>query len=1256
MTDNSKKRKSILDAAPAAKRARFPANMSRNISSIPTNTAYPNGELNVSRFMRAHENEIKALETAMKAAKRGLSRRAFQNVPRDLRRRTGSHNPQRVPKRLRDKARKEAREDNTPISKSKSGSGTGKGGKGWLRKEGIEKSVKARERRKSKKDGGNEAPIKKAKKGGPLEEILATESLIDSAVVKKRSKKFAALAAPDTPSSRFRRRQINKTWLPTHIWHTKRATMTPGKEPLWRFAIPLRPAGKAFRLTHRAVLIRGAVGWDMSYISTIGLEGVEASVAGLLKALHFAEEDGDEIWQPRGKGKKWVDGTRVWEGWIYEREGRLPKKVAQASVIWSVREDVKNTKRKAFIRVHPSAFLHLWNEIVKVAKVQKPAVTIEDLRFEIGSIEITGPAAAETLCSILSPSCSANLPPDTPSSLWPTLASVTNLRELPANALLAFSVSDPRLRDPPRAADISSHTQLTETLAYWPIDRTQTVAAIFDRNARLAAGRSLPSQQSVNRRKTMASPSQYPDPRATDPRIPMLTFVSKRSNCWTVLLPWKCVLPVWRGIMRYPVSTGGNPRFGGLKERRQVFFERSEPSFPFDCPGTNAGWAWELQERAERKLEWIKRPKGKRIEWTSIDLGNDRKGEVGDPWACDWGRLLPKSAAGEKDTEKKSESIPSPFQQMLSQQASSLIAGHTTSIDCLASPSVFTVKIVMVQRGVPTNCARIYRLPTNNAELRSKWLSLMSSSKPAADIKPSPRKQHILKSKKALKHVRAKELAGSLLDAPQPSDNGLKAGDVGYPNVPDEEDLIGFVTTGNYNLAEGAPTAIANLVLHRVMDKEGGKRDQKDGRVCIPRPLSSMSEDRAADEQADGARAAVGLSSDALADLTRDILEDTIANVIFNTALSCHRAEKLLRMQSAATQAESLALSTLELQPAIKSANSASLPSVPTAETSAAKYENGRVFLKGNPLKTTPEIICPHCKLPRLMHPIMGKGMQNPDLTKEYCMLYPWVQRQGHDVYGNPFPTDMAKSKKERELIKAQAKNTATESVGTPGSQDTDMAGGDTQGKEIKLNTGGKPASYIPWHTCPNCKRSLLITRFAQHLEKCLGISGRQSSRNAMAKLTGQNGNGNGTGMGNTPLGSRMGTPAPGSQNDLLPKSKGKGASPVKKLNDDDDEAENDTPEKKKKKKSSYIKKADREKGSKDGGSTLKVKLKASSSSKDSERKASESSERPDGKRDREDANDPDGAPKQKKIKLSVGRSDSTGGENGASLERRESN
>jgi len=161
-------------------------------------------------------------------------------------------------------------------------------------------------------------------------------------------------------------------------------------------------------------------------------------------------------------------------------------------------------------------------------------------------------------------------------------------------------------------------------------------------------------------------------------------------------------------------------------------------------------------------------------------------------------------------------------------------------------------------------------------------------------------------------------------------------------------------------------------------------------------------------------------------------------------------------------------------------------------------------------------------------------------------------------------------TKKERELLKKQER---MEKDSTPASQEGgegDNSFGATSGALGKLSAAnGKPASYVPWHTCPKCKRSLLITRFAQHLEKCLGISGRQSSRNAMAKLSG---NGNGS---NAPSmsGSRASTPVPASQ--------GSGRKKV----EDDEGSEEDIPVAKKKKKSGYIKKADREKFGIDAGS-----------------------------------------------------------------------
>ena len=67
------------------------------------------GELDVSAFVKAREYEIQALEASMGASKKGLASRAFQQVPRELRRRTASHNVKKVPKRLRARATKEVR-------------------------------------------------------------------------------------------------------------------------------------------------------------------------------------------------------------------------------------------------------------------------------------------------------------------------------------------------------------------------------------------------------------------------------------------------------------------------------------------------------------------------------------------------------------------------------------------------------------------------------------------------------------------------------------------------------------------------------------------------------------------------------------------------------------------------------------------------------------------------------------------------------------------------------------------------------------------------------------------------------------------------------------------------------------------------------------------------------------------------------------------------------------------------------------------
>ncbi len=80
----------------------------RAISSQSTDAALSvTGELDVAAFVRAREYEINALEKSMQNTRHGLTTRAFQQVPREMRRRTASHNVKKVPRRLRRRAEKE---------------------------------------------------------------------------------------------------------------------------------------------------------------------------------------------------------------------------------------------------------------------------------------------------------------------------------------------------------------------------------------------------------------------------------------------------------------------------------------------------------------------------------------------------------------------------------------------------------------------------------------------------------------------------------------------------------------------------------------------------------------------------------------------------------------------------------------------------------------------------------------------------------------------------------------------------------------------------------------------------------------------------------------------------------------------------------------------------------------------------------------------------------------------------------------------
>lgn len=161
-----------------------------------------------------------------------------------------------------------------------------------------------------------------------------------------------------------------------------------------------------------------------------------------------------------------------------------------------------------------------------------------------------------------------------------------------------------------------------------------------------------------------------------------------------------------------------------------------------------------------------------------------------------------------------------------------------------------------------------------------------------------------------------------------------------------------------------------------------------------------------------------------LAKQSKEILNDTFYNIIHDIVAKVHRDEKIARMRSAVTVARQQAEAEAGDNPDKKV----------KVETEGAIYDEGKVYLKGNPLATTKEIICPYCRLPRLLYPTAGVGAQpSPDPSREYCTKHPLISKPGFDVHGNPFATDKPKKKK-------KATNTNTPGSSPPSTPDANSS------------------------------------------------------------------------------------------------------------------------------------------------------------------------------------------------------------------------
>ncbi|KAF3911213.1 hypothetical protein ABW20_dc0102311 [Dactylellina cionopaga] len=720
------KRRKLLDA--------------REISVQGSEAAFRDGQFDIVSFVNSREYEIKSLLRSMNSSKNAQRKRAFQSLPRELRRRTAAHSASRVPKRVRAVARMELVDDNTIISNKR-----------------RDYRPNIRRRNAIQLQALSKKPISVG---------------INLTNREKPLKNSSGCSHTASKSSRYRKRQRNKTWLPTHIWCAKRARMISK----WGFAVAETPTLKCYRPTYRSATREGCVAFDTSYHATLLLEGQEGDLKRCL--IQFLPPKDLAI-----VGKMVVSGKAAASTWIHE-EGVWPVgTIAPIQIIWcpemklSSGSDEKkcSQKRKVVLRAHPAS----WDDVLRIVTdcANRTNCRVRDLRFEIGSIRLMGPRSVSVLKLLMqTKACNSGIEID-----W-----------LSRNDVVYESIVDPRTN--------STHIHNRNPPALPTYKGTkQTIEAqrnLFDIDCRNLSVKGQVSQKTLNARISKAGLLGHIE-EALRSEVPLVliketlgervNMPNKRRNefdshdCWTILLPWKWVRPFWLVLMRV---TG--VKLGGLKELEQLTLEGGSGHFPIDFPITPAGKG-EASNRYQERLTSLKRRsvmKTKNATKRSLGMGSIN---VEEEYGYPWDKLFGVTCCLNTDKNSKLWHL-SPDLVRLFYQAPQ----HTLPVSI--SSATFTVSIRLIGRGSVEAKASIFSLPRPGT-LLFKQLRLQC----ARNGKDTAKFLEILDHYEKPGPIEASR--GNLV-AEEPLGN--------------QNSLIGFIVRGSFGYTEGLPVAMAVLAWSKV--------------------------------------------------------------------------------------------------------------------------------------------------------------------------------------------------------------------------------------------------------------------------------------------------------------------------------------------------------------------------------------------------------------------------------------------------------
>lgn len=561
------KRAHVPGPSGCVKRAR-PALAVAPAAPVPSN-------IQLDDAIESRRAEIIALHRAMKNAREAGNTRAWQLLPRHLRRRAASHNLLRLPAYLRGKARAELRASNTAAKT-----------RGELRRRMPERTIRGFVRRR------------------------------------------AQLA--------HRAERRTKRWLETHLWHAKRFRMTGDKRRSdggggrWGFSLAETPHLKSHRASWRAAN-KGTTLHDASYTSVFRVcaagGNAEAATRRLQLFLHLAGA-------LHGWEDHWTTGAQLCRTVLLARPGgthppALLSVQAPIAVLWLPGHEVcvfvhpagardvemALTYAVAAIRRKPTHDPPIRREgtggvklsVRRVAMAPPTSIAVgltgaaqrqSRTHTEVPGIphahldgfnifELVGPDAPRVLGGVLRAPSGSNAP------LFKHIVCQSGhiaSADLPEGLVVPVEVDDPRMSFPPKNESASGaapeHTDVLPSRAFFDYDQLPRF-----------------TQSEINRRTA----------HSTD-RVPIVLIQKTVGTLcgYTLLVPRGWGQAFWLSL----VHTGA--KVLGQRQVRQQCLNANIAAFPHDWVGTHAHSEYDNAMAAERAAQWSRRPPAKRVNHAAL--------------------------------------------------------------------------------------------------------------------------------------------------------------------------------------------------------------------------------------------------------------------------------------------------------------------------------------------------------------------------------------------------------------------------------------------------------------------------------------------------------------------------------------------------------------------------------------------------------------------------------------------------------------